>query len=150
MLERAEVVFLSDSARCQLGNQTWDCKAGNRFGKGVLILSDSSVGNNSGRIHVSGSSLPLATNWFVEIVRNVAERPPPHVSSFRDWIVDAHDLICQQQSTSFVAAYVPPLLVFTLVLNDRNQARTTEESRRRPFFSLQQSLPWTSPRTWRG
>ena len=54
-----EVVFLSDST-------------GYRFKKGVLILSDSSVGKNSERMQASGSSLSLVTNWF--IVRSCEKR----------------------------------------------------------------------------
>ena len=63
MLERAEVIFLSDSARCQPGDH--DCTAGSRFEKGVPIQSDSSVDKNSERMQLSGLSLPLATNWFI-------------------------------------------------------------------------------------
>ena len=42
-------------------------------------------------------------------MRNVAERPPPHVSRVRDCTLGARSLICQQRSTSFVAAHIPPL-----------------------------------------
>ena len=72
MLERVEVIFLSDSARCQPSDHIWDCTAGSQFEKGMPILSDSSVGKNSERMQASGPSLPLATNW--SIVGNCEKR----------------------------------------------------------------------------